>query len=314
MLHSLTRNSSYFSKRIFLGVVQIALLLLVCFFLTGLLPGGPLDGLRIGSEKVSPEIGSLSIDWTESTYYREPVARVLLRALPPTLLLSLLSLFGIYLLGVPLGLFLSVKQEKRIGRVLSFALLVLSSLPPVLLGMALLLFFSSGLIVDIFPLQGWRSFDSESFSLLQRTLDTLWHLVLPTACFVLLGVGPIALLVRNFVSEEMSEPYTLAGRARGNSERNLLLRYGLYRSLLPLSTHLGRHVAFLLSGTLFVEVLFGIPGFGLLAFQSVLRRDYPVMLAVIFLAGILQVLGNLLSDILHTFLDPRVRLSGGQTA
>ncbi len=314
------------------GAAAAALLLLVLtatFILLHLAPGDPtliLSSPRIppeqrerlremygldrslGAQYVSWLTAAVRGDWGMSFVHHRPVVAVIASALPATALLAA----AVIPLEAALGLALGVAAARRRDRLLDHALravsLIVYSLPVFWLGLMAILLFS--VRWPIFPASHMRSVDSAGAGFLQSGVDLARHLALPALVLALSNAGGLARFVRNSMLEALSQDYIRTARAAGVSERRIVWSHALRNTLPPLIQILGLQLPMLLSGSLVVEVVFAWPGVGRLAYDAILSRDYPVVLATTALAGVLVVAGTLLADLFQAAADPRVRRAG----
>lgn len=225
-------------------------------------------------------------------------------ALPRTLLLSGLALALAWAVAVPLGVWLSTTARRRLAGVVSALLSVAASVPAFWVAVLLLFTLSSPERLDWFPFQGLHADDTEGL------VDLAWHLVLPVFCLAWPTVALVARQVRGAMARSLGEDFVLAARARGVPERQVVWRHALRASLVPLVTVLGLQLPHLVSGSVIVERVFGIPGMGLLAFDAVGLRDYPVVMGAATVMAVVTLLAMLLADLLLVLVDPRIRLEG----
>jgi peptide/nickel transport system permease protein len=229
-----------------------------------------------------------------------PVRVLLAEALPVTLLLSLPALLLGYLLAIPIGLISAARPGGLLDRFLSSAVFLLYSLPVQWVALLLVVAASgSGL-----PIQGLRTEGVSAAS------DLLAHLFLPIACLTYGSLAVLSRHLRSSMLEAMGQDYIRTARAKGLSETAVLLKHALPNSLLSMITLFGLTFPALASGAVIVERVFGLPGMGKLTFDAVLGRDMPVLMGAITLAGLMTMLGLLVSDLLYLAADPRVSLRG----
>lgn len=244
-------------------------------------------------------------EWGHSFQHHRPVTRVIAEALPPTLLLSGAALGLEWLIGVPLGLAAARRRGRAADHLLRFASLALYSIPAFWLGLMAVLLFSYRW--PLFPPSHLHSVGAESLAPLARWADAVRHLVLPALALGLPSAAALARYVRGSLLEVLAQPHVLAARARGLSPRRVLWNHALRTALPPLTQLFGLSLAFLLSGTLAVEVVFGWPGLGRVTYDAVLARDYPLLLATTALSAVMVIVGSLAADLLLAWSDPRVR-------
>lgn len=245
------------------------------------------------------------LDFGRSLVDQRPVTERLAEALPRTLLLSGLALLLAWGLAVPLGVFLAVRDRSALARVASAALAVVGGVPTFWVAMLLLLFFASPRWLDWFPFQGLSTEGG-------GPLDLAWHLVLPVLCLAYPTLALATRHVRGAVAEALAADYVKAARARGIPERRVVWRYAFRNALVPIVTLFGLVLPHLVGGSVVVERAFGIPGMGLLAFDAVGTRDYPVVMAVATVMGLATMLSMLLVDLAYGLVDPRLRAGGGR--
>lgn len=232
------------------------------------------------------------------------VTALIAERLPATLLLSGTALVLSSVGGVALGVF----GARRAGRVSDTAAtggtVLVYAAPTFWLGQLCLVVLALNL--DLFPVQGMVSARSESTGL-ARVIDIAWHMVLPVSVLALKESAFVARLVRSATIDQLREPYTRTGRAKGLPERRVVWVHALRRALLPAVTVIGGRVGHLLSGTVIVEIIFGWPGIGRLLLTAIQSRDHPTLLGLFLLLSVTVAVANLLTDFLYTLLDPRIR-------
>ncbi len=249
-------------------------------------------------------------------YYQLPVRDVILGVLPNTLLLAGCSLFLAFVVGSLVGVFQATRQGSLIDSVLSGCTLFFYSVPSFWLAVMLGMFFSVkaeafwGWPV-FFPASGVASPGADSLSTWGQVLDRAHHLFLPCLTLTLVMAGGIARYVRTSMLEVVRQDYIRTARAKGLPESRVILKHGLRNGLIPVVTLFGAYFPILLSGTVLIEYVFTWPGMGRLMVDSVLARDYPVVLGGTFLFGAAVVVGNLLADLLYGVVDPRIRDAHG---
>ncbi|HZV10728.1 MAG TPA: ABC transporter permease, partial [Novosphingobium sp.] len=235
-----------------------------------------------------------------------PVTHLILERLPGSLLLSATALVVALVAGVVLGTLMAAHEGRLLDRALSVVALLLYSLPSFWIALMLIVVFSIRL--------GWLpSGGAHTIGLPESGLaglaDRLRYMVLPVLSLALFYVAIYARLVRVGVIEAKAQDYVRTARAKGLSERRILVRHVLRNALLPLTTVAGMHVGAMLGGAVVVETIYGWPGLGRLAFEAVMGRDFRVLLGILLLSSLLVILANALVDILHGVLDPRVGAS-----
>lgn len=239
------------------------------------------------------------------------VAAILFDALPNTLILTLTSLLLVFLLGVIVGVIQAVRQNTATDGVLSVVSLFFYSMPSFWLALMMMLLFALkahqwGWPIAL-PPTGMTSVDYDFLSPTEQVLDRLRHLTLPVLTLTLALAAGISRYTRGQMLEVIRQDYVRTARAKGLPERTVILKHALRNSLLPVITLLGLYLPFLFSGAVYVESIFAWPGMGRVIVDSIMQRDYPVIMATSFIFATLTVLGNLLADVLYAWADPRIR-------
>ena len=233
--------------------------------------------------------------------------------LPVSISLGVWSFLAAYLLSIPLGVAKAVREGSRFDALSSLAVLAGFALPGFVLGVVLIVLFCGGTFLEWFPLRGLTSDNWLELSWPARIADYFWHLALPLVCLTIGSFATLTMLTKNTFIEEIRKQYVLVARAKGLSERKVLYKHVFRNALLPIVTGLpAALVAAFFGGALLIETLFSLDGLGLLSYESIVRRDYPVVLASVYLAALIGLGIKLLSDLLYVLVDPRVQF--GQAA
>ena len=317
----------YALRRLALAVPTLLGIVVLVFLLLHLAPGSPVtamgaeSGRRVsaraaeemrrqyGLDRPLPErfaswIGRVArLDLGESFVDHRPVSQRIGEALPYTLLLNGLALLLTLSIAIPLGVASGGRPEGRLDRISGVALFALYSLPSFWAALLLQTLFSVrlrwlplyGVVSDAAP-AGWAGL-----------LDRMGHLALPVVCLTYGSLAFFARLVRSGVAETRQQDFVLAARARGASVRRALWAHAFRNALLPLITLLGLLLPGLLSGSVIIERIFAWPGVGRLYFDSILARDYPVVLALSLLGAVATLGVTLAADLAYAVADPRVR-------
>jgi len=237
---------------------------------------------------------------------QQPVVEVIAQAMPVTITIALLTLIANFLLGIAIGVISAVRQNTLLDRVLTVTGLFFYSMPEFWFALMMIILFA--LQLPLFPASGLSSVGAEYYGPLGFFLDRIWHLVLPVTVLSINGAAGIARYVRGSMLEVIRQDYIRTARAKGLSERVVILKHGLRNALLPVVTLMGASLPFIFSGALFIEVIFAFPGMGRITVDAIFARDYPLIIANTFISGTLIILGNLLADVLYAVVDPRIRL------
>ncbi len=250
-------------------------------------------------------------DLGKSFFHNKDVGQLILEKLPVSISLGLWTFLLVYLISLPLGIAKAVRAGTRFDTITTFVVLLGYAIPSFVMGVVLLVLFAGGSFVQLFPLRGLTSLNWDELSLLGKITDYFWHITLPVASMVLGGFAVITILTKNSVLEEIRKQYVLTARAKGLDERKVLWKHVFRNALIPIMT--GFPAAFVgafFSGSILIETLFSLDGLGLLSYESVIRRDYPVVLGSLFLFTLIGLFTTLLRDLSYVWVDPRVKFFG----
>ena len=249
----------------------------------------------------------VTLDFGRSFKDNQPVIGRILQRLPVTLEINIIALVIAYLVGLPLGVWLAVKQNTYTDRLLTTGTFVLWSMPSFWVGMLLIIFLCNREFFYWFPASGIQSLDaSGDWSTLRIVTDHLYHMFLPVLASAYISFATISRYMRTSMLENLRQDYVRTARAKGLSENVVILRHVYRNSLIPIVTTSAGLLPALIAGSVFIETIFTIPGMGLLGFESVLSRDYPMVMAIFTIGSLLSLLGILVSDILLKVVDPRI--------
>ncbi len=247
-------------------------------------------------------------DLGKSFFHNKDVWSLIKEKLPVSITLGLWTFFLVYLISVPLGIAKAVRAGTPFDTATTFVILLGYAIPSFVMGVALLVLFAGGSFVQWFPLRGLTSINWDELSAAGKAMDYLWHIALPVCAMVLGGFAVITILTKNSVLEEIRKQYVLTARAKGVAEHDVLWKHVFRNAMIPIMT--GFPAAFVgafFSGSLLIETLFSLDGLGLLSYESVIRRDYPVVMGSLFLFTIIGLLTTLLRDLSYLWVDPRVK-------
>ena len=249
-------------------------------------------------------------DLGRSFMQNKDVWSLLKEKLPVSASLGVWTFLISYLISVPLGIAKAVREGSRFDVATTMLVLVGFAIPGFVLGVFLIVLFAGGSFLDWFPLRGLVSDNWRELSWPARIADYFWHLTLPLICIVIGSFAVMTMLTKNTFIEEMRKQYVLVARAKGLSERRVLWKHIFRNALIPLVT--GFPAAFVgafFAGSLLIETLFSLDGLGLLSYESVVRRDYPVVLGSLYLFTLIGLVVKLVSDLLYVVVDPRVQFA-----
>ncbi len=245
-------------------------------------------------------------DLGKSFFYPKDVWQLVKEKLPVSISLGLWTFFLSYLISVPLGIAKAVRAGTRFDTLTSLLVLVGYAIPGFVLGVALLVVFGGQL--QWFPLRGLTSSNWEALSWGAKITDYLWHIAMPITASVLGAFAVTTMLTKNAFLEEIRKQYVLTARAKGLSENKVLYKHVFRNALIPIVT--GFPAAFIgafFAGSLLIETLFSLDGLGLLSYESVMRRDYPVVLGTLYLFTLIGLVTKLISDLCYILVDPRIK-------
>ncbi|MBT3530718.1 MAG: ABC transporter permease [Gammaproteobacteria bacterium] len=332
----------YFIRRLMLIPPTLVGVTIIVFLITRLVPGGPIERaimeaqLAGGSSRSTagqnmalsedqldrlkeyygfdkPVLQSY-VDWVSkvargdlgtSYRYNQPVWDVIASRFPVSLYYGLITLFITYLVCIPLGVLKAIKHRTFVDNATSIFIFIGYAVPGYALGSLLLLYFSVRL--EWFPMGGFTSLQFNDMSFWGKAKDLLDHSVLPLICYLVGSFALVTLLLKNHLMDNLASDYIRTAVAKGVSFRSAVTKHALRNSLIPIATTFGQNITLLVSGSFLIETIFDINGFGLLGLTSIIDRDYPVVMGVVFLASLLLLLGNIISDVLVALVDPRIR-------
>ena len=241
----------------------------------------------------------------ESFFFNQPVSKLIAARIGPTILLVISA----QIISIVLGVFLGVIAARKPNGVMSAFVSVFATIgyavPVFWTGIMLIILFASA--IPIFPVEGMQSVKLRDAPFLTQALDVAHHLVLPAFTLAIIYLAQYARLSRASMLEVLGSDYIRTARAKGSPERTVLFKHALRNAALPILTVAGLQFGNLISGALLVETVFNWPGMGRLAFESILRRDYPTIMGVLFFASAMVVVANILTDISYRWADPRLR-------
>ena len=246
------------------------------------------------------------LDLGKSFFYPKSVWELVKEKLPVSISLGLWTFLLSYAISIPLGIAKAVRAGTRFDTLTSLLVLVGYAIPGFVLGVALLVVFGGQL--QWFPLRGLTSSNWDTLSWGAKVVDYLWHIALPVTASVLGAFALTTMLTKNSFLEEIRKQYVLTARAKGLSQSRVLWKHVLRNAMIPIVT--GFPAAFVgafFAGSLLIETLFSLDGLGLLSYESVMRRDYPVVLGTLYLFTCIGLVTKLISDLCYLWVDPRVK-------
>ncbi len=252
----------------------------------------------------------LRFDLGKSFLQNKDVWTLIKEKLPVSASLGLWTFFISYLISVPLGIAKAVHEGSRFDTATSLLVLLGYAVPGFVLGVFLIVFLAGGTYFEWFPLRGLTSDHWVSLAWPARIADYLWHITLPVICMVIGSFAVTTMLAKNTFVEEMRKQYVLVARAKGLPQRQVLWKHVFRNALIPLVTGFpSAFVGAFFAGSVLIETQFSLDGLGLLSYESVVRRDYPVVLGALYLFTLIALVIKLVSDLLYVVIDPRVQFT-----
>jgi microcin C transport system permease protein len=249
----------------------------------------------------------LVFDFGQSYYHHKSVAELVISKLPVSMSLGLWTFMIVYSVCIPLGIAKAVREGSRFDMVTSTFILIGYAIPGFVLGIVLIVLFGGGSFWHIFPLRGLVSDNWAQLDWLHKVLDYLWHMVLPITASAVGSLAVMTLLTKNSFLEEIRKQYVMTARAKGLSEHQVLYKHVFRNAIIPIITGFpGSFITAFFTGSLLIETIFSLDGMGLLAYESVLNRDYPVVLGTLYFFTIIGLISRLLSDLSYVLVDPRI--------
>ena len=333
---------SYLLKRIALMLPTLLGVMTVAFVVIQFVPGGPVEQLMAkartgagGVYKARGDTDEKQIEALKKLYgfdkpapvryvemlknfatfnlgtsfmQNKPVWALIQEKLPVSISLGLWTFLISYLISVPLGVAKAVREGSRFDVVSTFFVMAGFAIPGFVLGVLLIVLFAGGTFLEWFPLRGLISDNWSDLSWPARIADYFWHLTLPLTCLVVGSFAEMTMLTKNTFVEEMRKQYVLVARAKGLSQQRVLWKHMLRNALVPIVT--GFPAAFIgafFGGALLIETLFSLDGLGLLSYEAIVQRDYPVVLGSLFVFTLIGLVVKLISDLTYVVVDPRVQ-------
>jgi microcin C transport system permease protein len=248
----------------------------------------------------------VTLNFGDSFTYDEPVIDVIVSKFPVSLQFGIISLLLSYLVSIPLGIFKAIKHGGFFDVTSSIVLFVLYSIPSFMLAILLIVLFSGGSFLEIFPVGGLYSEAYDEFTNWEKFLDRVHHFTLPLICYTIGSFTSLTVLMKNSLIEEIKKDYIRTARAKGLDEMTIYMKHALKNALIPIVTGLGGFLSVFFAGSLLLETIFQLDGIGLLSYNSILSRDYNVIMGLVFIQSALFLFGNVLSDFAYILVDPRI--------
>jgi microcin C transport system permease protein len=339
--------SAYFIRRFLLIIPTFIGITLMVFAITRFVPGGPIERMIAEAQRMQAEGGGgtaagagvqrqplsddqiaflkeyygfdkpllnsyaswlvkvLQGDLGTSTRYHDPVWEMIRSRIPISLYFGLITMFLTYGVCIPLGIVKAIRHKTPFDNLSSVVVFIGYAIPGWVIGLYLLVWLAGWW--DVFPLGNLVSENFDQLSLLEKVLDIAWHSVLPLIAYLISAFAGMTFLMKNTLMDNLAADYVRTAIAKGLPFRRAVFGHAIRNSLIPIATTFGNNLSRILAGSFLVEKVFNIDGMGLLGYESVVERDYPVVLGVLVIASLLFLIGNILSDMCVAAVDPRVK-------
>ncbi len=253
----------------------------------------------------------LRFDFGESLFRGKGVLTLIGERMPVSISLGLWSTILIYLVSIPLGIKKAVRHGSRFDLWTSTVIILGNAVPIFLFEILLIILFAGGSYLKLFPLRGLVSSNFEELTLIQKILDYFWHITLPVVATVIGGFATLTMLTKNSFLDEIHKQYVLTARAKGLTEKGILFGH-VFRNamLLIIAGFPAAFISMFFTGSLLTEVIFSLEGLGLLGFEAITQRDYPVIFSTLYIFTLLGLILGIVSDITYTIVDPRIDFEG----
>jgi len=247
-----------------------------------------------------------TFNFGDSFTYEEPVLDVIKRKFPVSLQFGLTSFILVYLICIPLGVFLAMRENSWIDAAISTTLGIFYAIPPFMLGILLIVFLAGGSFFDIFPLGEMMSDNYDDLSFFGKIWDRIHHFILPGICYMIGSFTTLSFLMKNSLLEEIKKNYIRTAQAKGLDKKTVYLKHALRNALIPIVTGIGGFLSIFFAGSILIEQIFQLDGIGLLSYKALLDRDYNIIMGMTFLQSLALLVGNVIGDLAYVLVDPRI--------
>lgn len=257
----------------------------------------------------------LVFDFGTSFYKDQRVIDLILDKMPVSISLGIWTTLLVYLISIPLGIRKAIRDGSKFDVYTSLFVSFSYAIPAFLFAMLLVVLFAGGSYWQIFPLRGLTSANWDELSLFGKLIDYLWHMILPVSAMVIGGFATLTMLTKNSFMEEINKQYVLTARAKGLGGKQVLYRHVFRNAMLIIIAGFpAAFIGILFTGSLVIETIFSLDGLGLLGFEAIIGRDYPVVFATLFIYSFVGLLLNLIGDVMYVLVDPRIDFERRQLA
>ncbi|MFT5603540.1 MAG: microcin C transport system permease protein [Paracoccaceae bacterium] len=337
--------TAYFIRRFLLIIPTFIGITLLVFAVTRVVPGGPIErmmtaslisGDQVGKQQRDTRSGSalsaeqivqleayygfdkpilesyalwlgkvVRLDLGESSRYQDPVWQIIKERFPVSIFYGLTTLLLTYLICIPLGVAKALGHNGLFDNLTSAVVFLGYALPSYVVGIALVSLFSAHW--DVFPLGGFVSDDYDDLGTWAKFKDIFYHGALPLIAYMAGSFALTTFMMKNALMDNQAADYMRTAAAKGLMRKTAIWRHAFRNSLVPIATSFGSNIAFFMSGSFLIETIFNIDGIGLLGYEAILERDYPVVMGILVITSLLFLIGNIISDFLVAMVDPRIR-------
>jgi microcin C transport system permease protein len=252
-------------------------------------------------------VSYLKFDFGDSLFKGRSVIGLVVERMPVSISLGIWTTLMVYLVSIPLGIRKAVRDGSRFDRWTSAVVVFGNAVPSFLFAILLIVLFAGGSFLKIFPLRGLVSTNWKELSFGMKILDYFWHLFLPLFAMLIGGFASLTLLTKNSFLDEIGKQYVMTARAKGLAEKKILVGH-VFRNamLLIIAGFPGAFIGMLFTSSVIIETIFSLNGLGLLGFEAVMQRDYPVIFGTLYISTLLGLILGLISDLMYTIVDPRI--------
>lgn len=256
----------------------------------------------------------LHFDFGKSYFHDAPVVKLIFEKMPVSISLGLWTTLLVYLVSIPLGIMKAVRDGSRFDIWSSTVIIIGYSIPSFLFAILLIILFAGGSYWNIFPLRGLVSDNWVTLSFWGKITDYFWHMALPITAMVVGGFASLTMLTKNSFLDEISKQYVTTARAKGLTERQVLIGH-VFRNamLIVIAGFPSAFTGILFRSALLIEIIFSLDGLGLLGFESAINRDYPVMFGTLYIFTLIGLIFNLIGDLMYVMVDPRIDFARRET-
>ncbi len=343
--------TAYFIRRFLLIIPTFIGITLLVFTVTRMVPGGPIEQMMtqihlagadgapsgqsdaVGGSTLSDEqiqelkeyygfdkpiiisyflwMGKvLQFDLGMSSRYNEPVWDIIKSKFPVSIFYGLTTLILTYLVCVPLGIIKAIKHNGIFDNVSSVLVFIGYAIPNYIVGIFIIWLLS--VKFEIFPMGGFIGDDFDDFTFWQQVSDILYHAVLPLIAYMSGSFAVMTFMMKNSLMDNLAADYVRTAMAKGLTFKDAILKHAFRNSFIPMATHIGNSIGIIVAGSFLIEKIFNIDGMGLLGYEAIVEKDYPIVMGMLVISSMLFLIGNILSDICVAIIDPRVKFGASQ--